>query len=737
MSREEAVRLLDDISGKLVVLDWESSPENLSEVEQGISKLRGELSFSSSLEYLAGKVSEVISSFKEGKLPADALRSFLTDALDAMSVSLSSGYSEEEIKTEVDRVLSKYGFSSEKVADSSGGSSPGKRGVPEVSEEDIDIVKDFLEESYDHVSEIEEKILNLESEPDNVDLINEIFRPFHSMKGAAGFLNFTDINRFCHEVETLLDKARKGEYRITESTVNVLLESVDVIKALLANVRLALSKVEGKSVDESQFIDVDIEPTISKIHALLSGEEPSSPSEEKKEEEEGEETEEILEEGKIGKILVDEGIVTPKDVKEALEEQQKSLGEILVEKGKVSPDDIEKALKKQEKMGGPSTIKVSSKKLDLLMEMVGELVIAFSIIERHPALSRDEDLDISKKISNLGKIVDSLQDHVLSLRMIPLKQTFQKMNRLVRDVSRKTGKKARLVVKGEDTEVDKTVAEEIYDPLVHLLRNSVDHGIEPPEERKRLGKPEVGTVVLSAYHWAGRVVIEVSDDGAGLNREKILKKAIERGIVEPGKDLTDKEVYELIFSPGFSTAEKASDISGRGVGLDVVKKNVTKLGGSIEVSSTPGKGATFTIRLPLTTAIVDGMIVRIGDQRFVIPTASIREAIRLSPENYSTAKEKGEMIRLRGKLIPLVRLYELFGIVPEHEDPFQALAIIVESKDGRVSGMLVDDLIGQQRVVIKPLGDLFKGIRGISGGSILGDGRVGLILDVDGLISMS
>ena len=723
MRRETAIQILDALSSRLVMVDWESHPESLEEVEKELQKLDENISFSPSLSSLVQTISSEIKRFKDGDLKAERARDFLTEALDIITVALNTNMNEEEIEKEAKKTLEKYSSIQEIEEETSNET---RDYIPEIGEDDIDIVKDFLEEADDHLSVIEEKILNLESDPTNVDLINEIFRPFHSMKGAAGFLNFTQINRFCHEVETLLDKARKGEYKISKAAIDVLLESVDIIKALTENVKLALDRTEGKPIDDDQFTKVNIEATISKIYDLLSRKEPETTQSE----------EVILEEGKIGKILVDEGIVKPQDIKEALEEQQKTLGEILIEKGKAKAQDIEKALEKQQKVGGPSTIKVSSKKLDLLMEMVGELVIAFSLVERHSNFD-EQDLELSKKISNLGKIVDGIQDHVLSLRMVPLKQTFQKLTRLVRDVSVKTGKKAKLIVRGEDTEVDKTVAEEIYDPLVHILRNSVDHGIEPPEERKRMGKPEVGAIVLNAYHWGGKVVIEIKDDGGGLKKDKILEKAIEKGIIDPEKELTDKEIYELIFAPGFSTAEKANDISGRGVGLDVVKKNVAKLGGSIEVNSTEGKGVTFTIKLPLTTAIVDGMIIKVGDQRFVIPTASIKEAVKLTPKQYCTVKGKGEMIKLRGDLISLIRLYKLFDLSHETEKPTDGLTIIVEGKNDTIVGLFVDDLIGQQRVVIKSLGDLFKDVKGVSGGVILGDGRVGLILDIDGLVSMA
>jgi two-component system chemotaxis sensor kinase CheA len=320
--------------------------------------------------------------------------------------------------------------------------------------------------------------------------------------------------------------------------------------------------------------------------------------------------------------------------------------------------------------------------------------------------------------------------------MIPLKSTFQKMARLVRDVSAKVGKKVRLEISGEDTELDKTVIEEIGDPLVHIIRNSVDHGIEPQEERLTKGKPADGHIRLNAFHRSGNIVIEIEDDGKGLSKDKILRKAIEKGLVEENASLSDQQVYNLIFAAGFSTAEKVTDISGRGVGMDVVKKNIERLRGKVELTTEEGKGTKTIIKLPLTLAIIDGMIVQVGDEKYIVPMLSIEESIRPRKEDVSTVQQRGELINVRGDLLPMVRLHNLYNVKPKKTDPWEALILIVEG-EGQRCGILVDDLIGQQQIVIKSLGEQFHNVKGVSGSAILGDGRVGLILDVGGIMSIA
>jgi two-component system chemotaxis sensor kinase CheA len=320
----------------------------------------------------------------------------------------------------------------------------------------------------------------------------------------------------------------------------------------------------------------------------------------------------------------------------------------------------------------------------------------------------------------------------MSMRMVPIKQTFQKMVRVVRDTSQKAQKKIELKLKGESTEIDRNMVEKFYDPLMHMVRNSVDHGIETPAERLKAGKPETGTVVLSAYHQGGNVCVEIRDDGKGLDKEKILAKAMENGIITETEGLDDEDIYKLIFQPGFSTAQVVTEISGRGVGMDVVQKTIDELRGKVNIVSEPGEGTTFTIALPLTLAIIDGMVVEVGKERYILPTISVAESLRPKKGEYSTVQGRGEMIMIRGSLIPLIRLYEVVQVDPEKKEPWEALVVVIEHH-GHQRCLMVDRLVGRQEVVIKSLGHSLKKVKVLAGGAIMGDGRVGLILDVEGI----
>jgi len=380
-----------------------------------------------------------------------------------------------------------------------------------------------------------------------------------------------------------------------------------------------------------------------------------------------------------------------------------------------------------------ASIKVDVEKLDALVNAVGELVIMQSLVRQNPLITRIADPKLIKDFSQLGRITSELQRTAMSMRMVPIKQTFDKMIRLVRDLSKKTGKKVDLVMEGAETEIDRNMVDSIYDPLVHMMRNSVDHGIQTPEERIAHGKPPTGKVHLRAYQKGGNMVIEIEDDGEGLPAAKIRKKAESRGLIQPGESMSDFELNNLIFLPGFSTADQITDVSGRGVGMDVVKKAVEKLRGKVEVHSQPGKGSLFVIRLPLTLAIIDGIIVRVGSERYVIPTIAIQESMKPERKNYNTVHGRGESLLTRGNLVPIIRLYQLFGVEPTHSDPCEAIVVVVEN-EGRQRALMVDELLGKEEVVIKNLGGM-QDVRGVAGGTILGDGRVGLILDLAGIIS--
>jgi two-component system chemotaxis sensor kinase CheA len=339
-------------------------------------------------------------------------------------------------------------------------------------------------------------------------------------------------------------------------------------------------------------------------------------------------------------------------------------------------------------------------------------------------------------LSELERNTRELQESVMRIRMLPISFAFNRFPRMVHDLSAKLGKQIELKMSGEQTELDKTVMEKIGDPLVHLVRNSIDHGIESPEQRRAAGKPEVGVVHLNAYHQGGHIIIEIHDDGAGLNRDRIFAKAVERGLINADEDISDEKIYDLLFQPGFSTADEISDVSGRGVGMDVVKRNIQALGGGVEVKSVAGEGSTFTIRLPLTLAILDGQLIRVGDNIYIIPLVSIVESIVIDHKNVNNIAGSAELYQLRSNFLPIIRLYQTFGVEPDSRDLDKNLLVVVEG-DGKKGGLLVDELLGQQQVVIKSLETNFRRVDGVSGATILGDGTVALIVDVAGIVRLA
>ena len=441
----------------------------------------------------------------------------------------------------------------------------------------------------------------------------------------------------------------------------------------------------------------------------------------------------------LGEILVDEGAVSVEQLDSALA-KQKPIGQILVEDHAATPQQVNQALTKQQQMkkSESASIRVDTEKIDKLINLVGELVITQSMItDLGEKFTMSQLPVLQERIIQLERNTRELQERVMSVRMVPIGATaFNRFPRLIRDLASKSGKKIQLVMSGEDTELDKTLIEAIGDPLTHLVRNSADHGLEGPEERMAAGKSELGTIRLNAYHDGGSICISVEDDGRGLNRKKILKKAVEKGLISEGEQMGDDEVWQLIFRPGFSTADKITDVSGRGVGMDVVKRNIEALGGSAMIQSTEGQGSKLTLKLPLTLAIIDGMTVRVAKENYIIPLISVTESIRPKPEDLQTVVGKGEVVNLRGEWVPMVRLYDVFGVEPEYRNPAEALLVIVEAEGKRVA-LFVDELTGQQQVVIKSLEHNYKKIEGISGATILGDGQVALILDITGLVKLS
>jgi two-component system chemotaxis sensor kinase CheA len=587
---------------------------------------------------------------------------------------------------------------------------------PKVEEmQDPELLRDFIDEAKEHLSTIELNMLGLETNPKDIEAINAVFRPFHSIKGVAGFINLTEIHHLSHEVENLLDLARSGKLAITDSVIDIVLGGTDILKGLLEE----LEKGEGGRKETSPVVMTFLEKVKN-----FSGD-PSAGSE--------------TPVRKVGEILVEHGVLEDEaadDIAEKSRSEGRKFGEAAIDEGAASPREVSKALREQRHaIENAASVRVDTRKLDNLVDMVGELVIAQSMVLQNPDIMRIKDQKLQKDSVQLSRITAELQRISMSMRMVPIKSTFQKMIRLVRDLSKKSGKEIVLKMKGEETEIDRNMVEEIYEPLVHMIRNSVDHGIEMPEERTRAGKDPTGTIFICAEQKGGNIVIDIEDDGRGLDAKKIRDKAIERGIISTPDQLDEKATFDLIFHPGFSTKDKVTEVSGRGVGMDVVKKSVERLRGKMEISSKFGKGSSFHMKLPLTMAIIDGMIIQIGAERYIVPTIALKESLRLSKEAYFTVQGRGELVKVRDSLMPLVRLHSFFHEEPKYRNPWEALLMVVTEAQNSYC-LLADEIIGRQEVVIKSLGDMFQHLPGISGGAILGDGKIALIIDVKGIISL-
>ncbi len=610
---------------------------------------------------------------------------------------------------------------------------------------DIDLMSEFITEGIDLIASAEEALLTLETNPEDTESIGTVFRAFHTIKGNSAFLEITLLSEIAHHAESLLSRVRNNEIRYAGGYADLALRSLDMIKYLIDSVQDALNgepltKPDGyddlmgilANPEAAGISDKTIETSELRVGDILVAQGKVD----------RESVEKAADEPRLGDILIAQDKVDREELeKAAAAYPDKPIGEALVESKAASVKDVGQALRTQRQMKDAkktvqASVRVSTDRLDQLIDMVGELVIAHSMVAQDQVVVNNNHHDLLKKVAHTNKIVRELQDMSMSMRMVPLKSTFQKMTRLVRDLARNTGKTIDFVTEGEDTEIDRNMADAIKDPLVHMVRNSVDHGIEPPEVRRKNGKPEHGRVKLSAYHSAGSVVVEIKDDGKGIDRDVILAKALEKGLISDGDSLSDREVFSLIFEPGFSTAKTVTEVSGRGVGMDVVRRNIESLRGQVEIQSEPGKGSVFQMKLPLTLAIIDGMVARVGCETYVIPTLSIITSVKADRADLSTVLNRGEMLSLQGKLIPLFRLANLFHIDGAEKDQDQPLIVVVEN-DGNQAGLIVDELVDRQQVVIKTLGEAMQNLPGISGGAIMPNGRVGLILDVTGVVKLA
>jgi two-component system chemotaxis sensor kinase CheA len=599
---------------------------------------------------------------------------------------------------------------------------------------DPELLNDFILESREHLTSIELQLLTLDQDPGNAEAIHSIFRGFHTIKGMAGFLDLNAVREVAHEVETILDLARNGALLITAPVIDRILESKDYLNRCLTELEAMLQTGQQPAASDTAALIAAIRglgsaPAQTEVPVSEEGQRPACPAEAPPQ----------PEPVTIGLVELAHEVSAPPiepDLKPATEPVELTAApcpeSVASPENAAAPENAEAARLAEAKSGGARSIKVDTAKLDYLVDMVGEMVIAQSLVKHDPDLANGMKPRLARNLSQLARITDDVQRTAMSMRMIPIRQLFQKTGRLVRDLSRKYGKQVDLDMRGEETELDRNIVEELADPLMHMVRNAIDHGIEMPEERVRAGKAATAKLTLKAGHQAGHIVIQVSDDGRGLDQEKILRKAREKNLIPAGAEPDQSEIFNLIFQPGFSTADKVTDVSGRGVGMDVVRKHVQKLRGRVDASSTPGQGTSFLMKLPLTLAIIDGLVVGVGEQRYIVPLFAVREMLKPAEEAISTVQGKYEMAMVRGALLPVVRLHQRFGVKPRFDQPWESLLIVSES-GGRQFCLMVDELIGKQEVVIKSLGETMQNIAGVAGGAILGDGRVGLILDLEGL----
>ena len=592
---------------------------------------------------------------------------------------------------------------------------------------DAEMAELFIGEALDHLGTIESKLLALEERPGDTGLLNDIFRPFHTIKGNAGALGLLGVQRVAHTVETLLDLARSGRHRIGPTEVDLVLRAVDVLTLMVNDIGRRLEGAQPAALGDAAASLVE-----SVTRVIEGGKE-------------GEESEwgrlqQASAAGGPQPVHQDGTTSTPPGGPQQRTAQPALACRVAprpdVEAGSNPAPSERSDGRRWDDVPGTGAIKVETRKLDSLVDAIGELMIVQSLIQEDPALAALLDGRLARNLGQLKRITVDLQRNAMALRTVPIRQAFRKVERVVRDMSRKLDKPIELTLSGEDTELDRKVVEEITDPLMHMVRNSMDHGIEPPDVRQARGKRAQATVSLSAYHQGGQIVIEISDDGAGLDTDRIRRKAIERGLLSPSPDATatPEEIHALIFAPGFSTADTVTEISGRGVGMDVVRRNIEALRGRVEIRTKRGRGTTFAIKLPLTLAVVDGLLVAVGRERYVLPTTVVRESLRPTPSQVHTVQGQPRMLQVRDALLPLVSLGDLFGI-EAIADPAQATVVVIEVGGTRV-GLVVDDLLTKQEVVIKTLGETFSTARGIAGGAILHDGRVGLILDPHGILDL-
>ena len=615
-----------------------------------------------------------------------------------------------------------------------------------------EILEDFLVEAFELIEQIDHDLVELESNPEDLELLNRIFRVAHTVKGSSSFLNFDVLTKLTHHMEDVLNKARHGELKITPDIMDVVLESVDMMKALLRSIR-----ERGNDVDAG----VNISDICDRLTAINEGKDISSskPKEEVKEEakepsamdQEPEVDVNSLSEAEV-EAEIERLLKVRKAEDQARREKQKQNEQSEAPAPKVETSAPKESKPQQKESNTPAqssasaveqTIRVEVKRLDNLMNLIGELVLGKNrllkiyddVEERYEGEKFLEELN--QVVSQLSLVTTDIQLAVMKTRMLPIAKVFNKFPRMVRDLSRELGKQIDLEISGEETELDKSIVEEIGDPLVHIIRNSCDHGIEDPKDRLAAGKPEKGVIELKAYNEGNHIVVEIVDDGKGIDALAVKMKALERGLITEREvdSMTDKEAFSLIFKPGFSMAKQVTNVSGRGVGMDVVKTNIEKLNGIIDIDSEVGRGTIMKLKIPLTLAIIQSLLVGSQEEFYAIPLASVKETVRVPVDDIYTIEGKN-VLRLRDEVLSLVRLSDLFGVKQIFESGDQTYVVVINVADSKL-GIIVDSLIGQEEIVIKSLGNYLQNIRGIAGGTIRGDGKVTLIVDVGMIMDMA
>ncbi len=579
--------------------------------------------------------------------------------------------------------------------------------------EDLSMLNKFYDEAKDHLTNAQFSLLDLEYDPSNSENINRVFRAFHTLKSSSAFLGFKNMEEVSHEMENMLVLIRDGHLKISKELIDVIFFGIGLLKDLsevmeMNNYNIPKMVECYKGINIYNYIE--IVKNIIKDHRVKK-------------------IGEILEEqGKISKELVDKILLKQK-------EGNKKFGEIALEENLISESDLNKAMKKQTVIGAKKTsyVKVSNDRLNSLIDMVGELVITQSMIrEILTTVNVGDTVMKDRNIVQLETVTTNIKNIVLSMGMVPISEIFNKLRVIIRNVSHEENKVVDVEVIGETTELDRNVIESIYDPLVHIVRNSVDHGIESAEERERLGKNKIGRIVVSAEHKGSGILISITDDGKGIDKDKVIKKAIDKGLIvaEDVENLTSKDINALLFLPGFSTAEKVTEISGRGVGLDVVKKNIDQIHGKIDIYSEKGKYTKFMIKIPLTLAIIDGFVTIVNEKKYIFPFNIIEEIVVPEPKDITLSDDGQKLLFIRGKFVPIVFAGEMFSEGVYKRDDEKVIVIIIHFENKNY-GIAVDYILGKQEIVIKSLNEALHNLKLFSGGTIFGDGSIGFIVDIE------